>query len=360
VLVFQNLGGVLNMRRQLEFSTQHDALTGLPNRQTFEALLVDTVCAARQEGRQHALCFLDLDRFKIVNDTAGHGAGDALLRMVTRSLRQGLRKQDRLEAHRGIITASQLRHALEEGRFRLHAQKIMALQKAPTPRFELLRMIDRNGTMVPPADFIPLAERYDLMSELDRWVLPEVLQRHAPARMQLGLNINISANSLDDARFLPFFLELLEASPLSPAVLTLEITETALINNLNAASGIIDRIRAAGCRIALDDFGVGLSSFGYLRAFRVDCIKIEGSFVRNICESAIDLAIVKSINGIAQEISAETVAEFVEDEAILERLREIGVDYARGYAIGRPQELGEVIAQLDPAVAAMAQARAGS
>jgi diguanylate cyclase (GGDEF)-like protein/PAS domain S-box-containing protein len=456
VLVFQNLGAVLNMRRQLEFSTQHDALTGLPNRQTFEALLVDTVRAARQDGRQHALCFLNLDRFKIVNDTAGHGAGDALLRMVTRSLRLGLRKQDRLarlggdefaiilydctmadavpqlerladalavlqfpwdgkvynvtasigvaaidarvesayvamkqadiarhaakqqgrnrvslhggevgaagEAHRGIIMASQLRQALEEGRFRLHAQKITALQKAPTPRFELLlRMIDRNGAMVPPADFIPVAERYDLMSELDRWVLQEVLQRHAPALVripQLELNINISANSLNDTRFLPFFLELLEASPLPPAVVTLEITETALINNLNTASGIIDRIRAAGCRIALDDFGIGLSSFGYLRAFRVDCIKIEGSFVRNICESAIDLAIVKSINGIAQEISAETVAEFVEDEAILQRLREIGVDYAQGYAIGRPQDLGEVIAELDPAMAAMAPARA--
>lgn len=437
VLVFQNIGLVLRMQRQLEFSAQHDALTSLPNRRRLEVLLEEALRQAQREGRCHTLCFLDLDRFKIVNDTAGHGAGDALLTLVAHHLREGLRKQDLLarlggdefaiilydcspaeavplleraiegiaalqlpwngrshqvtvsigataidaalasadaamkqadvacfaakhggrnrlsvydgsanaasQAHREILMVAELRAALEEGRLQLQAQQIAALRGPQQPRYELLlRLRGAEGGLVSPAQFIAVAERYDLMGEIDRWVLREVLQRHA-ARLAaipgLKLSVNVSANSLNDPRFLPFFLALLEGSALPPAALTLEITETAMVNNLAAASGIIDRIRAAGCRIALDDFGIGLSSFGYLRAFKVDCIKIEGSFVRNICNSAIDLAIVRSINRIAQEIEAETVAEFAEDAAILEKLREIGVDAAQGYAIAPPLDL---------------------
>ncbi|WP_419896593.1 EAL domain-containing protein [Roseomonas sp. USHLN139] len=443
VLVFQDVSALRSMQRELEFSALHDALTGLPNRRKFEAVLVEAVESARERGLEHALCFIDLDRFKIVNDTAGHAAGDALLRAVAGLLSQELRPQDLVarlggdefaiilfdrpaeramaeldrlrfaiaavpflweghaypmtasmgvaaitaasgtrntvmkqadvacyaakhagrnriiayapdaregaDRHREIIMAAELREALREGRFRLHAQRILAIRPGGHTHHELLlRLVARDGSLVPPALFIPVAERYDLMAELDRWVLAEVLQRRAPALAavpDLALALNISANSLNEPGFLAFFLGLLEASPLSPAMLTLEITETALVANIEQARGIIDRIRAQGCRVALDDFGAGLSSFGYLRAFRVDGLKIDGTFIRNLPDSPIDLAIVRSITRIAREIGAMTVAEFVEDVAILDLLAGIGVDCAQGHAIGRPQELDLLLPQ---------------
>ncbi|WP_131829764.1 EAL domain-containing protein, partial [Teichococcus deserti] len=431
------------MQRELEFSALHDALTGLPNRRKFEAVLVEAVDSARERGLEHALCFIDLDRFKIVNDTAGHAAGDALLRVVAGLLCRELKPNDlvarlggdefaiilfdrpaeaamaeldrllhaiaavpflwegraypmtasmgvvaitagsetrntvmkqadvacyaakhagrnRIIAyaqdaregaarHREIIMAAELREALRENRFRLHAQRIAAIRPGGHAHHELLlRMVARDGSLVSPALFIPVAERYDLMAEIDRWVLAEVLQRRAPALAavpDLALAINISANSLNDPGFLAFFLGLLEASALPPAALTLEITETALVSNIDQARGIIDRIRAQGCRVALDDFGAGLSSFGYLRAFRVDGLKIDGTFIRNLPDSPIDLAIVRSITRIAREIGAATVAEFVEDAAILDLLAGLGVDCAQGYAIDRPQELDALLPQ---------------
>jgi len=188
-----------------------------------------------------------------------------------------------------------------------------------------------------------------MMAELDRWVLREVLQRRAPqlaAVPGLSLAVNISAHSLNDPQFLAFFLQLLQDSPLRPQALTLEITETALVSNLTSAGAMLDSIRQLGCRVALDDFGAGLSSFGYLRAFKVDTIKIDGSFIRNLPESVIDLTIVRSIHRIAHEIGAETVAEFVENGLILEQLREIGVDFAQGHAIAIPIDLDELIGEL--------------
>ncbi|WP_160000696.1 EAL domain-containing protein, partial [Roseomonas sp. 18066] len=443
VLVFQDVSSLRNMQRELEFSALHDALTGLPNRRKFEAVLVEAVDSARERGLEHALCFIDLDRFKIVNDTAGHAAGDALLRVVAGLLCRELKPNDlvarlggdefaiilfdrkaevamaeldqllhaiaaqpflwegraypmtasmgvvpvtagsetrntvmkqadvacyaakhagrnRIIAyaqdakegaarHREIIMAAELREALRENRFRLHAQRIAAIRPGGHAHHELLlRLVARDGSLVSPALFIPVAERYDLMAEIDRWVLAEVLQRRAPALAavpDLALAINISANSLNEPGFLAFFLGLLEASALPPAALTLEITETALVNNIDQARGIIDRIRAQGCRVALDDFGAGLSSFGYLRAFRVDCLKIDGTFIRNLPDSPIDLAIVRSITRIAREIGAATVAEFVENAAILDLLAGIGVDCAQGYAIDRPQELDVLLPQ---------------
>jgi diguanylate cyclase (GGDEF)-like protein/PAS domain S-box-containing protein len=443
VLVFQDISSLRTLQRELEFSALHDALTGLPNRRRFEAVLAEAVDSARERGQAHALCFIDLDRFKIVNDTAGHAAGDALLRMVAGLLCRELRPDDLVarlggdefaiilfdrppeaakaelerllraiaalpflwegraypmtasiglvavdaasetrntvmkqadvacyaakhagrnriiayapEAregaarHREIIMAAELREALREGRFRLHAQRIVAIRPGAHAHHELLlRMVGRDGGLIAPALFIPVAERYDLMAELDRWVLTEVLQRRAPALAavpDLALAINLSANSLNDEGFLAFFLGLLEASALPPAALTLEITETAMVSNIDQARGIIDRIRAQGCRVALDDFGAGLSSFGYLRAFRVDGLKIDGTFIRNLPDSAIDLAIIRSVTRIAREIGATTVAECVEDAAVLDLLAGIGVDCAQGYAIDRPQELDALLPQ---------------
>ncbi|WP_160936379.1 EAL domain-containing protein [Teichococcus coralli] len=443
VLVFQDVRAVRSIEKELEFSTLHDALTGLPNRRKFEAALASAVDSAHMGGGEHTLCFLDLDRFKIVNDSAGHAAGDALLRAVAQTLSRMVRPTDMvarlgddefaillfgcpvtkvrrvlapvIEAiaamtftweerdyhittsigvasigavatsasvmkhadvacyaaklagrnrisvydmedeaggahHREIIMATEIRTALREERFRLHAQRIAAIGVERGRHYELLlRMVGKDGALVSPGLFIPVAERYDLMAELDRWVLREVLQRRAPqlaAVPGLSLAVNISAHSLNDPQFLPFFLQLLQDSPLRPQALTLEITETALVSNLTSAGAMLDSIRQLGCRVALDDFGAGLSSFGYLRAFKVDVIKIDGSFIRNLPESVIDLTIVRSIHRIAHEIGAETVAEFVENGLILERLREIGVDYAQGHAIAVPVDLDELIAEL--------------
>jgi len=443
VIVLQDVSSMRSMQKELEFSALHDALTGLPNRSKFETVLAGAVDSTRAGDAEHALCFLDLDRFKIVNDTAGHAAGDTLLRLVARTLCRAVRPTDMVarlgddefaiilfdcpvaqakeilrpvlkavgslpflwegrtyhvtasigvaavnagletynaamkhadiacdaakhggrnrisvydledEAggarHREIIMATEIRDALCEGRFRLHAQRIEAMRPGPRQHYELLlRMVGRDGGLISPALFIPVAERYDLMAEIDRWVLTEVLRHQAPALAAAGnisVAVNISAQSLNDPCFLPFFLKLLKLSRLPPELITLEITETALISNLLAAGAILDNIRRLGCRIALDDFGAGLSSFGYLRAFRVDAIKIDGTFIRNLHGSPIDLAIVKSITRIAREIGAETVAEFVEDRQVLEYLREIGVDAAQGYAIAAPVELDMLLAR---------------
>jgi len=156
------------------------------------------------------------------------------------------------------------------------------------------------------------------------------------------LSINLSGNSLNDPKFLPFFLETLEHSALPATALTLEITETSLINNLSTAGAIIEKLRSVGCKIALDDFGIGLSSFSYLRNFRVDFIKIDGSFVRHITHSSVDFAIVRAINNIAHEIHSQTVAEFVEDESIMSMVRELGVDFAQGYGLGRPEPIEQI------------------
>jgi EAL domain-containing protein (putative c-di-GMP-specific phosphodiesterase class I) len=162
------------------------------------------------------------------------------------------------------------------------------------------------------------------------------------AIQDVQLCINLSGNSLNDPRFLPFFLDVLEHSVLPPTALTLEITETSLINNLSTAGTIIETLRSVGCKIALDDFGKGFSSFSYLRNFTVDFIKIDGSFVRDITHSPVDFAIVKAINNIAHEIKSQTVAEFVESESIMAMVRELGIDFAQGYGLGRPEPIEQI------------------
>ena len=250
--------------------------------------------------------------------------------------------------HEDMQIAGDIRNALSEDRFSLFAQKIVAMDEIPASRYELfLRMRDRAGEMLSPAQFIPAMERFDLMADLDRWVLDRALRHYGPqfsALPNLQLFINLSANSLNDPKFLPFFLQLVEDSVVLPTTLTLEITETALINNLVAAGDVIEKLRSIGCKVALDDFGIGVSSFSYLRHFKVDFIKIDGSFVRNMLKSAVDLAIVKSINNIAHELHTHTIAEHVEDDAILRKSIGLGIDYAQGYVFGFPRPLEEEFA----------------
>jgi diguanylate cyclase (GGDEF)-like protein/PAS domain S-box-containing protein len=437
ILVFQDITALRTIQREVEFHTTHDALTLLPDRKQFESLLEDTIRRVTDTGC--VVCFLDLDRFKVVNDTAGHAAGDVLIKTVTHLLIRSVRASDlvarlggdefaiilhdrsefealdtltkileaieamhfgwedrgfRITASLGVVAitpasevpmvmqqadvacyaakragrnrisvyrpevgegherhleiqvAADIRDAISEDRCSLFAQKVVAIGEPCAPHYELLlRMWNRGGEMMSPAGFIPVAERYDLMANLDRWVLERALHYHGPRLLAIpGVQIcvNLSANSLNEPKFLPFILDVVRNSPLPPTALTLEITETALINNLSTAGIVIEKLRSAGCKVALDDFGIGLCSFSYLRNFKVDFIKIEGSFVRNIAHSAVDLAIVRAINNIAHEIHSQTIAEYVENEAILEIIKKLGVDFAQGYLLGRPEPIENI------------------
>jgi diguanylate cyclase len=436
VFIFQDVSRMRAIQREVAFSATHDSLTLLPNRKMFLEALGAAIEKSKAAKTENVLCFLDLDGFKIVNDTVGHAAGDVLLRTVADILRRYItdtvtvarlggdefamifygysidqaqvamamvledvatfdfRWEERLfrvsfsigvasitqgselgsvmkqadvacyaakqagrnrvsvyeaeggeghDRHQQLQVVADVREAVAKNRFSLFAQKIISLRGGGTPQHEvLLRMHDRNGGMIMPAQFIPAAERYDQMGHLDRWVFDKVLRDYGPRLAKIPgvqININVSANSLNDPTFLRCLLDILKSSSLPPSALTLEITETSLINNLFAASGIIERVRALGCRVALDDFGAGLCSFGYLRNFKVDFIKIEGSFIRNMRRSSVDLAIVKAINNIAHEIQSQTIAEFVEDESLLEMARQLELDFAQGYAIGYPEPI---------------------
>jgi len=432
---------VTEQHRQAELvarELRQDALTGLMNRREFERVL----SAGERPGRPGAeaphgdlLCHVDLDQFKVINETVGHAAGDALLREIGRLLQAGTRQSDvvaRLGADEfGIILAgcsredgiqrchmlreqiaahcfewrgqqhrltasigmapldrsdgnalraasdadvachaakeagrnrvhfaaeadaqiegrrgemhwvAELRRALADNRFVLFGQPIVstaAVGDGISHCEVLLRLRGDDGQLVPPSLFIPAAERYQLMGELDRWVF-----RHALAWMaatpHMHCSINVSGQSLGDATFLADVMALFEQQGVDPARVCFEITETAAIGNLDAAHRFIAAWRARGARFALDDFGVGLSSFSYLRQLQVDVVKIDGSFVKTMDTDAQNRAIVESIHRVASVCKLKTVAEWVENAAILDALREIGVDYAQGYHLGKPAGL---------------------
>lgn len=442
VLVFQDVTKARVLQQALEHSATHDSLTGLPNRVGFERELSKTFEQSQQDGSQHTLCFIDLDRFKLVNDGAGHAAGDALLREVASLLRRSIRSQDiaarlggdefalllqncpivkgetigsqflrslaryrfvwegrtfeigasmgmvlldrnaapldalmsqadiacyasksagrnqisvyggesgsAVRHHREIQIAADIRDAIENNRFRLYGQEIRNLKSEEIlhHHFEiLLRMEDADGALIQPDVFIPAAERYDLMGAIDRWVIRTTLRDFGQQLIledNLSVGINLSANSLSDPFLWSFVQEELLVSNVSPKRIHFEITETALINNVAAARQFITNARSAGCRIVLDDFGNGLSSFTYLREYPVDGIKIDGGFIRGLSSSHVDRTIVESINAIGHRLDAFTIAEQVEDEITLGLVRDIGLDQAQGFAIARPQPLGEL------------------
>jgi len=243
--------------------------------------------------------------------------------------------------------ASRLRQALAENRFSLHYQEIQPLR---TPRagegahFELLlRLRDEQGTLVPPGAFVPAAERFHLMPQLDRWVLQTALANFDRLHPQgaVGLcSINLSGNTLEDEQFPGFVMEQLERHGVAPERICFEITETAAVGNMARVVHFIQRLRARGCRFALDDFGVGMSSFGYLKNLPVDYIKIDGSFIREIETDAMSYSIVRAVTDIGHQVGVEVVAEFVGNERTVELLRGLGVDYAQGYAIHVPVPTG--------------------
>jgi len=440
VLVLHDMTQERQYIANLSWQATHDALTGLANRREFEFRLEQALLnLARQPGR-HALMFLDLDQFKLVNDTCGHAAGDELLRHICALLQSGLREGDTLARLGGdefgillencspessekiaetlrqtvqnlhfvwkgrpfVTTVSiglvhvaqnpapleallraadmacymakekgrnrvQLYHvddselslrfgemawvqrlhmALEENRFCLYSQEIATLGHVETGGGHveiLLRLYDEAGRMILPNSFIPAAERYGLMTALDRWVVENVFkiiaqcmaqQHEAPMAM---CAINLSGITIGDDAFLIFLRQQFVIHGIPPEMICFEITETSAISNLSSAIKFINELKGLGCYFSLDDFCAGMSSFAYLKHLPVDFLKIDGSFVRDMLDDPINRAMVEVINHIGHVMGKRTIAEFVETPQIEQALLEIGVDYAQGYNIERPQ-----------------------
>ncbi len=249
---------------------------------------------------------------------------------------------------------SQINHAFDLGNFRLYRQKIIALGAgdADEPHYEILvRMLDRAGNLIPPGGFMPAAERYNLLSSIERWVISSLVEfvhqqyesgaipHEKTAFTNAFYAVNLSGVSINDGSFTDFVRQLLTRFKLPRGLLCFEVTETTAISNLTKAAQLMRDLKAMGCRFALDDFGIGMSSFAYLKYLPVDYLKIDGVFIRDMAADPMDHAIVEAINRIAHILGLKTVAEFVENEATLELLRALKVDYAQGYFIAKPEAL---------------------
>lgn len=439
VLVFHDVTRERRMARQMTWQATHDSLTGLANRNEFADRLANLLQGiASDPTHRHALLYLDLDQFKVINDTCGHEAGDQLLKQLSRTLRANVPGNASLarlggdefgvllesvslqqatdtanhllqavseftfewqerrfdvgvsigmvpiehgipgasfvlsaadvacyvakdsgrnrvhvyqesdinlgERHNEMHWVSRIKEALESNRFVLFKQAIISLQDTDsTPHYELLvRMRDQDDHLVPPGAFIPAAERYNLMNALDRWVIDNafsylgLIQRQGDTGIY---SINLSGNSLNDDDLPDYIRRKIRAYQVKPGQLCFELTETAAVFNLAKASHMIKSLKTLGCRFSLDDFGSGLSSFGYLKNLPVDFLKIDGGFVRDINTDPMNRAIVEAIHQVGHSLSIRTIAEFVENQEITDRLREIGVDFGQGYFFSKPMPL---------------------
>ena len=443
VMVFHDVTRERRLKRALSYQASHDALTGLINRREFDNRLQQAVMSARHGGLTHALLYIDLDQFKVVNDTCGHQAGDRLLRDITGLLQSRVRAADIIarlggdefgvllencsieqstriaegvrqaihtyrfswgtstlsvgasvgvvhigaetesvasvmsaadiacyaakEAgrnrihfyesdgqnhprHREMHWVARVTRAVEQNCLELYFQPIRPLaQSQEGINFNelLVRLRDEDGRLVPPEEFIPAAERYNVISVIDRWVVRHALEflgewRRGGAPLPL-LAINVSGTSLNDQSFIDFTMQHVEDTALA-AALCFEITETAAVTSLSNAAFAMHELKARGCKFALDDFGTGLSSFMYLKSLPVDFLKIDGQFVRRIAEDPVDRSMVEAICKVGRTLGIATVAEFVETQPVLDELRRIGVDYAQGFLLANPLP----IAQLRP------------
>lgn len=258
-----------------------------------------------------------------------------------------------------IQLVGHVREAIEEGRLLLLGQPIRSLKSDEPFTYQevLVRMLDKKGRQVAPAEFISAAERYQLMKELDRWVVSRSLRSLCDSGMTqtsdpVRLAINLSGQSLGDAEFLTFVREQIQDVGIAPELICFEITETVAVANMQRAQAFMHALKRMGCRFSLDDFGTGLSSFAYLKLFPVDTLKIDGSFVRDLATNKVSQSVVAAISEVARVMELETVAEFVQDDESLALLRDLGVHWGQGYLLGEPAPLVDQLVQPDPAVAA--------
>ena len=440
VLVFHDVTEQRRLSGEVRHQASHDALTGLVNRAEFEVRLRRILQSTHGNNSQHALMYIDLDQFKVVNDTCGHSVGDQLLQQISQLLNETVRTRDTLarlgggefgvllehcstgqaqrfaqqicdkmedfrfhyNTHRfrigtsiGLVAidnrwqtttelmqaadtscyaakdagrnrvhmwfdtdqAMHTRHgemqwttrierALDENHFQLHAQRIVDLSDTSNGIHAkvLLRMLDTDGTIIPPGAFLPAAERFHLASRIDRWVLRSVI-KWLSARSEDDptidmLCINFSGQSIGDRIFHRQATEMLsEAGSTICEKICLEITETAAVTNLADASIFIEQVNQLGVRVALDDFGAGASSFGYLKNLAVDILKIDGQFIKDLVDNPLDDVAVRCFIDVARVVGLKTVAEFVDKPAVLSRVRELGIDYAQGFLVHKPEPI---------------------
>jgi diguanylate cyclase (GGDEF)-like protein/PAS domain S-box-containing protein len=243
-----------------------------------------------------------------------------------------------------------LRTAIADDRFVLMAQPIVGICAADIDRFELLlRLRGDEGELVPPATFLHVAERYDLVQDMDRWVFEQaarLLAKHARSGHEIGLSVNFSGKTMSDPRILADLSSILARHPVPAGALVVEVTETAAIVNIDRARDVAQGLRELGCRFALDDFGAGFASFYYLKHLAFDYLKIDGEFIRNLALDTTDYLVVQSLVQIAKGLGAQTIAEFVGDAEVLERLRELEVDFGQGHHLGLPRPIAEILIAL--------------
>ncbi|WP_017443839.1 ammonium transporter [Gayadomonas joobiniege] len=439
VIVFQDVTQTQAANRQLSYQASHDPLTGLVNRSEFDKRLKVLVESANQLAQAHILMYIDLDRFKLVNDLCGHNAGDELLKQLSRRLQPLIRSGDTLarlggdefaillencQSAKGVqiaerirgevesfrfswqdkefrVTASiglipidadsknsqqllnkadtacyaskdagrnqiyvyrnddnqlaqrnnqvnwvsQIRDALKENRFELYHQKIKPLQEgAPWICEVLIRLRQADGSIVPPGAFLPAAERYNLMYEIDKWVITHTFKWLQQYQEQLQknnfcLSINLSGESINKSDLSQFIESQLTEHQLDGRHIIFEVTETLAIANLAKAEKIFERLKQKNISFALDDFGSGLSSFSYLKSLPIDYLKIDGAFTRDLVDSETDQAMLQAINSIGHTLSLKTIVEYVDSEDKQNIIKKLGIDYLQGFYIHKPEPL---------------------
>jgi len=444
VAMIRDVSELRGLTRQMSYQATHDALTGLINRREFERHTQEVIDAAQSTQVHHVLCYLDLDRFKHVNDIAGHLAGDSLLREVAALIKAAVRDSDiagrlggdefglilmgcplekathiaeevvrkiseyhfvwkdrifnigvsigliEISTESGsleeVLTAAdsacyvakrrgnhvhvysaqdeaaarqrgeihwlqRLQLALKENQFELMAQPIVAVSaelRNNGPALEVLLRLhdDHVPEGIAPAEFLRAAERYRLMVEVDRWVVQTSFTALGRGNIRLPagrtLAINLSGQTLGDPAFLEFVVETLDRTGVTPRQICFEVTEQAVMTNIEHARRFIGVLHGMGCRFALDDFGRGLSSFGNLKHLAIDYLKIDGSFIRNLAVDTVNQAMVAAMVKLARTLNFKVIAEQVEDRASLDAARNMGVDFVQGYELARPQSLVRV------------------
>lgn len=443
VVIFDDFSTLKAMAEKLSYQATHDDLTGLYNRREFEKQLDTALNESNRNAASHSLLYIDLDQFKVVNDTSGHIAGDTLLIQLSNLFRSRIREhdvlarlggdefgiilrdcpndkadriskslltsledyvfywhdrkfqigisvglvhldqnlttvsealiaadsacyvakergrncihvyrptdEDQIRRHSEMKWLQRLKHSLEEDHFILYAQPITSTRDRNDTHYEILLRLSIDTQLFKPNTFLAAAERYDLMPNIDRWVIDRAFSAigHIHKATDIGnnlpcFNLNLSGQSISKDDFLEYLLNCFERHEIDPTTITLEITETAAIANLDRAVNFMNTLRRMGCRFALDDFGSGLSSFGYLTNLPIDYIKIDGKIVRDCNINHVHRSIIKAISQIAHIMNLQTIAEFAEDKNLIDVLTELGVDYVQGYAVALPAPLDEL------------------